>query len=354
MKLLIGTDAWEPQVNGVVRTLQATISDLQSRGIEVAVVHPGQFRTMGLPSYPDIRLAMVTSRGMRHMLETSAPDSVHIATEGPIGWALRGACRAANWRFTTSYHTRFPEYLSARAPVPERWSYAMLRRFHAPAATTLVSTERMRGELRERGFRNLGIWSRGVDVELFRPRDLSVLDLPRPIFITVSRLAVEKNIEAFLKLDLPGSQVVVGDGPQAAELRTRFPKAHFLGMKSGEELAAIYASADVFVFPSHTDTFGIVMLEAAASGLPVAAFPVPGPIDVMGNSAAAVLDNDLHKACMAALKIAREECRAFALRHSWSAATDQFLSSMAMRDGKSFKQAIASPGPERDRAFIDA
>jgi glycosyltransferase involved in cell wall biosynthesis len=326
MKLLIATDAWEPQVNGVVRTLQATIHDLQARGIVVKVVGPELFRTFGLPTYPDIPLAVTTPRRMRAILAQEQPDAVHIATEGPIGWAMRRACVTGGFRFTTSYHTRFPEYVRARVPVPERLMYAIMRRFHAPAAHVLVSTERMRAELGTRGFRNLALWPRGVDTALFRPDRPSVLDLPRPVFLTVSRLAVEKNIEAFLQLDLPGSKVVVGDGPQMDALRFRFPRAVFLGLKAGTELAAIYASADVFVFPSLTDTYGIVMLEAAASGLPTAAFPVPGPLDVMGGTGAAALDADLRKACLAALRIPRETCRAFAMTRSWHAATDAFLS----------------------------
>ncbi len=326
MKLLIATDAWEPQINGVVRTLQATIHDLQGREMAVKVVHPEQFSTFGLPTYPDIRLAMTTPRRMRTILSDEQPDAVHIATEGPIGWAMRSACVTLGQRFTTSYHTRFPEYVSARAPVPERLTYALMRRFHAPAAHVLVSTERMREELQARGFRNLALWPRGVDTKLFQPDHPAVLDLPRPIFLTVSRLAVEKNIEAFLNLDLPGSKVVVGDGPQAEELRFRFPKAVFLGLKTGSDLAAIYAAADVFVFPSLTDTYGIVMLEAAAAGVPTAAFPVPGPLDVIGGSGAGVLDGNLRNACMAALRIPRETCRAFAMTRSWRAATDAFLS----------------------------
>jgi glycosyltransferase involved in cell wall biosynthesis len=326
MKLLIATDAWEPQVNGVVRTLQATIHDLLGRGIAVKVVHPELFRTFRLPTYPDIRLAVTTPRRMRAILSEEQPDAVHIATEGPIGWAMRRACVSLGQRFTTSYHTRFPEYVSARAPVPERLTYAMMRSFHAPAAQVLVSTERMRTELQARGFRNLALWPRGVDTALFRPDQPAVIDLPRPIFLTVSRLAVEKNIEAFLDLDLPGSKVVVGDGPQAEELRFRFPNAIFLGLKTGPDLAAIYAAADVFVFPSLTDTYGIVMLEAAASGVPTAAFPVPGPLDVLGGTGAAALDEDLRKACLEALRIPRETCRAFAMTRSWQSATDAFLS----------------------------
>ena len=332
MKLMIVTDAWEPQVNGVVRTLQATIREAQRRGIAVRVVHPGEFRTFRLPTYPDIRLAMATPRRLRAMIRAESPDAVHIATEGPIGWAARSACRSLKRGFTTSYHTRFPEYIRARAPIPERVTYALLRRFHAPASRVLVSTERMREELQAYGFHNLAIWPRGVDTGLFRPTAQTAPDLPRPIFLTVSRLAVEKNIEAFLALDLPGSKVVVGEGPQAEALRFRFPKAHFPGLKTGEALAAAYASADVFVFPSRTDTYGIVMLEAAACGLPTAAFPVAGPLDVLGDTGVAALDDDLKTACLSALRIPREACRAFALTRSWSAATDAFLAQVMPPD----------------------
>jgi glycosyltransferase involved in cell wall biosynthesis len=328
MKILIATDAWEPQVNGVVRTLQATIRELEARGILVKVIGPHDFQTFPMPTYPDIRLAMATTGAMRGILDREQPDAVHIATEGPIGWAMRNACLALGRRFTTSYHTRFPKYVSARMPVPEWMTYAVLRHFHAPAERVLVSTDSMRTELRSHGFVRLAHWPRGVDASLFRPDQPPALDLPRPIFLTVSRLAVEKNIEAFLALELPGSKVVVGDGPQAEALRFRFPKACFPGLKQGPELAAIYASADVFVFPSLTDTYGIVMLEAAASGLPTAAFPVTGPVDVLGGTGAAALDTDLRKACMAALRISRDHCRAFAMTRSWPAATDAFVGNL--------------------------
>ena len=328
MNILIATDAWEPQVNGVVRTLQATVRELRQRNHVVKIVHPENFQTFAMPTYPDIRLAVTSSGAMRAIMAREQPDAIHIATEGPIGWAMRQACLSSQRRFTTSYHTRFPEYISARVPVPEWMTYAMLRHFHGPAEHVMVSTPRMRAELADHGFRNLAHWPRGVDTGLFRPDHPSVLDLPRPIFVTVGRLAVEKNIEAFLGLELPGSKVVVGDGPQADALRTRFPTAHFMGLKQGKELAAIYASADVFVFPSRTDTYGIVLLEAAASGLPVAAFPVPGPLDVVGGTGVAVLDDDLRRACMAALRIPREQCRAFAMTRSWPAATDGFLANL--------------------------
>ncbi len=326
MKLLIATDAWEPQVNGVVRTFQATIAELRRLGVAVSLIEPSRFRTVGLPTYPDIRIALTSARRVGALIAAEAPDAIHIATEGPIGWSARAACLAAGRSFTTSYHTRFPEYIAARAPVPEALSHAVLRRFHAPARHVLAATGRLADELAGRGFRNLALWPRGVDTELFRPRDESVLDLPRPIFLSVGRLAVEKNLDAFLGLDLPGTKVVVGDGPQRAELVARHPKARFLGERSGAELAALYASADVFVFPSLTDTYGIVLLEAAASGLPSAAFPVPGPLDVIGGRGVGVLDPDLRAACMGALRISREACRAFALERSWAAATDSFAS----------------------------
>jgi glycosyltransferase involved in cell wall biosynthesis len=328
MKILIATDAWEPQVNGVVRTLQATVKELRQRGHAVRIVHPGDFQTFAMPTYPDIRLAVATAGAMRSILSREQPAAIHIATEGPIGWAMRHACMALKRRFTTSYHTRFPEYISARVPVPEWMTYAMLRHFHEPAAHVMVSTLSMRAELVGHGFRNLAHWPRGVDTALFRTDHPCALDLPRPIFLSVSRLSVEKNLEAFLSLDLPGSKVVVGDGPRAEALRARFPAAHFLGLRQGSELAAIYASADVFVFPSRTDTFGIVLLEAAASGLPIAAFPVSGPLDVVGGTGVAVLDEDLRKASMAALLIPRERCRAFAMTRSWPAATDAFVANL--------------------------
>jgi glycosyltransferase involved in cell wall biosynthesis len=324
MKLLIATDAWEPQVNGVVRTLQATIQELSRRGVETVVIEPSRFRSMPLPTYADIRLALATPGQLRAIIEAERPDAVHVSTEGPIGLAARAACVSMGRRFTTSYHTRFPEYVSARAPVPEPLSYALLRRFHRRSSRVLVSTHSLRSELQWQGFRNLVLWPRGVDTALFRPYEASVLDLPRPIFLSVGRLAVEKNLEAFLALNLPGSKVVVGDGPQAAELRFRFPRAHFLGAMAGPALAAIYASADVFVFPSLTDTYGVVLLEAAACGAPSAAFPVAGPRDVLDGSGAGVLDADLRRACMAALRTPRERCRAFALTRSWSTATDAF------------------------------
>lgn len=334
MRLLLASDAWAPQVNGVVRCLEATKRELVNRGATVDVITPDQFRSVPMPSYPDIRLAMVSRKGLAKRLQTTPYDAIHIATEGPIGWAVRGTCQKLGLNFTTSYHTRFPEYLRARAPVPQRWSYALLRRFHSAGSALMVATPAMVRELGGMGFKRLALWTFGVDTEQFKP-DLpqQFADLPRPIFITVARLAVEKNLDAFLGLDLPGTKVVVGDGPARAELEQRYPDAIFTGFKSGTELASLYASADAFVFPSRTDTFGLVLLEAAACGLPIAAFPVQGPMDVIGAHPVGCLDEDLRAAALKALTISRERCRQFALGHSWSAATDQFVSHLVKAGG---------------------
>jgi glycosyltransferase involved in cell wall biosynthesis len=326
VKLLIATDAWRPQVNGVVRTLERTGEQLARFGIDVAMLTPADFRTWPLPTYPEIRLARALPRTIGAAAEAHRPDAVHIATEGPIGYAVRRWCLGTGRPFTTSFHTRFPEYLSARAPIPERLTYAILRRFHNAGRACMVATESLRKELAARGFEHLVPWTRGVDSDLFRPREgAPVLDLPRPVFLFVGRVAVEKNIGAFLALDLPGSKVVVGDGPALPALRSAYPKAHFLGLRTGEGLAEVYAGADVFVFPSRTDTFGIVLLEALAAGVPVAAYPVPGPQDVIGGSGVGVLDEDLRMAALAALSIPRDKCRAFALSRSWEGSARQFL-----------------------------
>ncbi|MDR6830864.1 MULTISPECIES: glycosyltransferase family 1 protein [Bosea] len=324
MRVLVATDAWRPQVNGVVRSLEQMIQAAPVLGITAQALTPEGFHQVGLPSYPDIRLALATRRMLAARISDFAPDHIHIATEGPIGWLTRAVCLAQKRPFTTSYHTRFPQYIAARWPIPESWSYRLLRRFHGPAAAVMVSTATVEEELRQHGFEKLVRWGRGVDLSLFHPRPQSLLDLPRPIFLYVGRVAVEKNVEAFLSLKLPGSKVVVGDGPARADLERAFPEARFLGLKEGEELAGIYASSDVFVFPSLTDTFGIVLLEAAASGLPVAAFPVQGPRDVFAGSAAAVLDEDLRSAAMQALRVPREACLELAARHSWAASAAQF------------------------------
>jgi glycosyltransferase involved in cell wall biosynthesis len=324
VRLLIATDAWHPQVNGVVRTLERTGEQLARFGVEVTMLSPSDFRTWPMPTYPEIRLARAFPKTIAAAAAAASPDAVHIATEGPIGYAVRRWCLATGRPFTTSFHTRFPEYLSARAPIPERLTYALLRRFHNAGRATMVATESLRRELAARGFEHLVPWTRGVDSELFRPRE-STLDLPHPVFLFVGRVAVEKNIGAFLDLDLPGTKVVVGDGPALPALKAAHPEAHFLGMRTGDALAEAYASADAFVFPSRTDTFGIVLLEALAAGVPVAAYPVPGPKDVIGGSGVGVLDEDLRLAALAALSIPPEKCRAFALSRSWEASARQFL-----------------------------
>ena len=325
MKILLATDAWRPQVNGVVHTLERMSAAAREWRVEFDFLTPQGFSTLPLPTYPDIRVALATSRAVGRYIDASGADHVHIATEGPIGWATRHYCLRKGRTFTTSYHTRFPEYIYARTSLPERWTYAALRSFHAPAARVMAPTPSIRGELRRRGFQRVEVWTRGVDHSLFHPQPGATLDLPRPIFLYVGRVAVEKNLEAMLSLDLPGSKVIIGDGPARAALQRRFPDAHFLGAKFGAELSAAYASADVFVFPSRTDTFGIVLIEALASGLPVAAFPVTGPIDVIGESGAGVLSEDLRAACLAALDIDREKARAHSLNFTWRESARQFL-----------------------------
>lgn len=325
MRVLIATDAWRPQVNGVVRSLEHLAHEAPALGAEIEFLTPDAFRTVPMPTYKEIRLAFAMPWQVRRIVDRIKPDFIHIATEGPIGLSTRHICLSDGHTFTTSYHTRFPEYLSARAPVPERWSYAAIRRFHNAGAATMVSSPTLERDLAARGFRNLVRWSRGVDADIFQPRTERPLSFPGPVFLYVGRVSVEKNVEAFLALDLPGSKVIVGDGPARAQLAARYPQAHFLGVKTGEDLAAVYASADVFVFPSVTDTFGIVLLEALASGLPIAAFPVMGPVDVVGDSGTGVLDADLRAAALAALDIPRDLCRAHALTFNWQASARQFL-----------------------------
>ena len=277
MRVLVATDAWQPQVNGVVRTLNSLARAASKLGVTIDFLSPDGFWTFPLPTYPGLRLALPSRRQIAARIESSRPDAIHIATEGPIGFAVRAYCRRHGRPFTTSYTTRFPEYISARVPIPQDWIYATLRWFHSAASVTMVATPSLMNELSERGFTNLGMWTRGVDIDLFRPDRAIALDLPRPIFMTMGRVAVEKNLEAFLSLDLPGTKVVIGGGPAEAKLKQSFPDAKFLGPLENGILAGHLAAADVFVFPSLTDTFGIVQLEALASGVPVAAFPVTGP-----------------------------------------------------------------------------
>ncbi|HXT09408.1 MAG TPA: glycosyltransferase family 1 protein [Roseiarcus sp.] len=324
MRIVVATDAWG-QTNGVVFAYQRIAEPVREFGAELAFVTPEGFRSVPMPTYPGIRLAFATAAEVGRRIERIGATHVHIATEGPIGWATRRYCMNRALRFTTSYHTRFPEYVRARLPAPLAWSYAYLRHFHAPAERVLAPTASMKQELERRGFARVALWTRGVDHALFRPRQSSSLDLPRPIFLNVGRVAVEKNLEAFLDLDLPGSKVVVGDGPSRAALQRRYPHAHFLGEKFGDALAEIFASADAFVFPSRTDTFGVVLIEALASGLPVAAYPVTGPLDVIEDSGAGALDDNLRRACLAALDIPRERALARSLAFTWRESARQFV-----------------------------
>jgi glycosyltransferase involved in cell wall biosynthesis len=328
-KILVATDAWHPQVNGVVRTLNHVAREARALDADLEFLSPEGFWTLPMPGYPEIRLALTGPGDIERRLDRTRADAVHVATEGPIGHAVRRVCMKRGMPFTTSFHTRFPDYLASRLPVPERWTsdvaWAWLRRFQGASAAVLAATPTLVNELGERGFARAKLWPRGVDAQLFRPRKGATLNPPRPIFLTVGRLAIEKNLDAFLKLDLPGSKVVVGDGPARGHLEKAYPDAVFLGSHQGEALAAIYAAADVFVFPSRTDTFGLVLLEALASGVPVAAFPAAAPRDVIGDAPVGVLDEDLRLACLGALECSRDDCREFALGMTWAASAQTFL-----------------------------
>ena len=345
MQILIATDAWRPQVNGVVRTLTSLARSASALGAEIDFLTPDGFPSLAVPTYPGLRVALPNRREIARRIEAASPDAIHVATEGPIGWAVRAYCRRRKLAFTTSYTTRFPEYIAVRSTIPMGLSYAVLRHFHAAAAMTMVATGSLRQELAARGFKKLGTWTRGVDTDLFRPGDAAELDLPRPIFITVGRIAVEKNLEAFLALKLPGSKVVIGDGPQRAALQRQYPEVRFLGEKTGEDLTSHLAAADVFVFPSRTDTFGVVQLEALACGTPVAAFPVTGPLDVIADHPVGALDTDLRSACVRALDISRESCRSFALECSWENSARQFIGNLsALQPSRSLQPARRMAG----------
>ncbi|GEO13829.1 glycosyltransferase family 4 protein [Microvirga aerophila] len=340
MRLLVATDAWHPQINGVVRSLDAMAAEAPHFGAKVTFLTPEWFPSVPLPTYGEIRLALASAHQVNQILHDLAPTHVHIATEGPVGLATRRACLRQAKAFTTSYHTRFPEYISARIPVREAWTYAALRRFHGAGQGTMVSTPSLGHELQRRGFKNIMRWTRGVDTDVYRPRAQQPAELLRPVFLYVGRIAVEKNLEAFLALDLPGTKVLVGDGPSRLHLKVKYPQARFLGALSKEALALAYSSADVFVFPSITDTFGIVLLEALASGLPIAAYPVTGPLDVIDGSGCGVLDWNLRTAALKALDIPSVRCRAYAELFTWRESARQFFSNIEV--GRALRQPGAT------------
>ncbi len=341
MRIVIATDAWSPQVNGVVTTLKQTRDQLIEQGHEVHMLTPEGRRTVPLPTYSEIRLTLFEGRAIKRELDEFAPDCVHIATEGTVGLAVRKYCLRNGIPFTTAYHTQFPEYVRARFPIPTSWTIRLLKWFHRPAVRTMVPTESMRQTLLDRGFEDVVIWIRGVLTDVFTREDpVAYPDEYRfdgPIWVYVGRVAVEKNIEEFLALPLPGNKVIIGDGPDREQLAAEYADCHFLGYKFGKDLARHLAGADVFVFPSKTDTFGIVMLEAMACGLPVAAFPVTGPVDVVRPGVTGSLDDDLAAACSRALDLNRDDCRQFAETRSWRRSTNQFIANLAPRQ----RQAIA-------------
>ena len=324
MKIAIVTDAWEPQVNGVVTTLRTTQQTLNQLGNTVEVFTPSNFKTIPCPTYPEIRLAINPKKRLTKALDIFAPDAIHIATEGPMGLAARSICKKKNWAFTTSYHTQFPEYIRERFPIPLKVSYAFFRWFHSAATRTMVGTQRQEDLLISNGFKNLVRWPRGVNTNIFKPSEKNFLKDPRPIYIYVGRVAVEKNIEAFLALDLPGTKYVIGDGPAHPELKNKYKQIKFVGYKFGKELAKYIAASDVFVFPSKTDTFGIVMLEAMACGVPVAAYPVTGPIDVVRNDQTGCLNEDLAHAVNCALQLDPKDCLEQASEYTWEKASEMF------------------------------
>ena len=333
MRLLIVSDAWSPQVNGVVTSLQALVSELRGLGHQVKLLSPADFRTLPCPSYPEIPLVWDLWR-VGGAIRDFRPDCVHLATEGPLGWAARRWLVRRGLAFSSAIHTRFPEYVNSRWPwLPLRWGYAFLRAFHRPSQAVLVTTERMREEFAGWGFKQLALWRKGVDTQLFRPPAMPAA-VSSLVFLYVGRIAPEKNVEAFLRLDLPGEKQVVGDGPQRADLQAAYPQVRFLGYRHGAALAQAFQQASVLVFPSRTDTYGLVMLEALACGTPVAAFPVAGPLDVLQAGVSGVLDEDLRAACLAALSLDRGRCAELAARQSWRASALEFLAQQPLLDGE--------------------
>lgn len=327
MRILVATDAWRPQVNGVVRTYERLSDDVRAIGAEAEIIGPNEFYNLPCPTYPEVRLAVPGYRYLVQRISEITPDAIHIATEGPLGWMARWYCLRRRIPYTTSFHTRFPDYLRARFGIPESWTFAAQRRFHNAGAGMMVASQSLAAELEGRGFQRILPWTRGADTQLFRPRSVRLFG-DGPVFLYVGRVAVEKNIDAFLDLELPGNKVVVGDGPMREELMARYPDVLFTGKKFGDELADSYASADVFVFPSKTDTFGIVLLEAMASGVPVAAYPVTGPRDNVVDGVTGILDEDLRLAAIQALSLSRTQVRAHAETFSWENAARLFVSNI--------------------------
>jgi glycosyltransferase involved in cell wall biosynthesis len=325
MRIALVTDAWQPQVNGVVTTLVELVSGLRAAGHEVLLIEPSAFRRVPCPGYPGLEMAWRPGREVARRLDEAAPDAIHIATEGPLGWAARRHCRRRGWRFSTAFHTRFPEILAGALHLPVSWGYALFRHFHAASDSVMVPTEGMLRILQRHGFERLQRWDHGVDLSLFRPQPRMDLGLPRPVWLHVGRLSWEKNLQAFLDLDLPGTKLVYGEGPLAESLQARYPQVVWRGVVARETLPRLYASADAFVFPGRSETFGLVMLESLACGTPVAAYPVAGPLDVLGDSGAGVMDEDLRAAALRALDVPRAVARAHAERRGWPAVTQRFL-----------------------------
>lgn len=324
MRVLLATDAWSPQINGVVTTLTTMVKHLRDCGHEVEVIAVGDYPSIPLPNYPEIKLS-IWLRGLKKRIEDFMPDAIHIATEGPIGKFVRRYCLKHGYVFTTSFHTRFPEYINERLPIPLEWTYPWIRDFHKPAFRTLVPTATLLGDLHKRGFRHMQVWGRGVDTNLFSPQNCHELDYPRPIMLNVGRVAAEKNLQAFLDVQFEGTKIVVGDGPLLSTLKQKYPDVVFAGAKRGTDLAGYYAAADVFVFPSKTDTFGLVMIEAMAAGTPVAAYPVTGPVDVIENGVTGIMHENLEQAIESALTLAPGVCREKALERSWDIIARQFV-----------------------------
>jgi glycosyltransferase involved in cell wall biosynthesis len=342
MRILVATDAWHPQLNGVVRTYERLASEARAQGADVVFLSASEFRSLPCPAYRSIRLAIPNRKRANELIEAARADFIHVATEGPVGVMARSFCLRNNRPFTTAYHTKFPEYASALLSIPPSWSYALLRRFHNAGAGTMVATPSLAAELRRRGFERLMPWTRGVDTELYRPRSVRLFGSDQPVFLYVGRVSKEKNIEGFLDADLPGKKVVVGGGPHLPALKRRFPAVTFTGPKTGEDLAAHYASADVFVFPSRTDTFGLVLLEAMATGVPVAAYPVTGPVDVVNPGVSGFLNDDLGKAARAALALDRVKVREDAFRFTWAKAAGLFLNNIGSISESAAARAAAA------------